>query len=68
MVRVDLGTALSTSRTGVHTNVADSRRRRVVPPNEGAHVFVYFSNRLGCLGTLRVSVVVTAILLAIFVF
>jgi hypothetical protein len=31
-------------------------------------VFVFFSNRLGCLGSLLVSVVVTAILLAIFVF
>lgn len=31
-------------------------------------MFVFFSNRLGCLGSLLVSVVVTAILLAIFVF
>jgi hypothetical protein len=29
-------------------------------------VFVFFSNRLGCLGSLVVSVVATLILLAIF--
>ena len=39
-----------------------------VPQTEGVHVVVFFSNRLGCLGSLLVSVVVTAILLAIFVF
>ena len=39
-----------------------------VPQTEGVHVFVFFSNRLGCLVSLLVSVVVTAILLAIFVF
>jgi len=29
-------------------------------------VFLFFSNRLGCLGSLVLSVVVTAILIAIF--
>jgi hypothetical protein len=31
-------------------------------------VFFFFSNRIGCLGSILISLAVTAILLAIFVF
>jgi hypothetical protein len=39
------------------------RRRHVLPPADA--VFIFFSNRLGCLGSLVVSLVATAILLLI---
>ena len=34
--------------------------------NEGTHMFLLFSNRLGCLGSIAVSLVVTLILLWLF--
>ena len=33
---------------------------------EAIQVFFFFSNRLGCLGSLALSVIVTLILLAVF--
>jgi hypothetical protein len=35
-------------------------------PKEPAQVFLFFSNRLGCLGSLAVSVILTLILLTVF--
>jgi len=35
-------------------------------PKEPLQMFFFFSNRLGCLGSLAVSVVLTLILLAVF--
>ena len=32
-------------------------------PEKGPHMFLFFSNRLGCLGSLLLSVVLTAIVL-----
>jgi hypothetical protein len=35
-------------------------------PKEPVQVFLFFSSRLGCLGSLAVSVILTLILLAVF--
>jgi hypothetical protein len=35
----------------------------VTIPRELVHVFLFFSNRLGCLGSLLVSVILTVVLL-----
>jgi hypothetical protein len=37
-----------------------------VVPKEPIQVFLFFSSRLGCLGSLAVSVILTLILLAVF--
>jgi hypothetical protein len=37
-----------------------------VVPKEPVQVFFFFSSRLGCLGSLAVSVILTLILLAVF--
>jgi hypothetical protein len=36
-------------------------------PYEGVRVFLFFSNRLGCGGSLLISLVITVVLLVIFV-
>ena len=49
---------------------AGTIRARVVDrrgsPGKGAPVFFFFSNRLGCLGSLVVSVLFTLVLIGIF--
>jgi len=39
----------------------------VHPASGGNRVFFFFSNRLGCMGSLLISLAATAILIAIFV-
>lgn len=36
------------------------------PPTPGAHMFFFFSNRLGCAGSILLSVALTAVLLLVF--
>jgi hypothetical protein len=40
---------------------------RTTTSTDGKRMFFFFSNRLGCLGSLLLSVAVTAVLLVIFV-
>jgi hypothetical protein len=44
----------------------DPACRRAGPLSGGLGIFVFFSNRLGCLGSLAVTALGTAILLVIF--
>ena len=43
-----------------------TRQSTRVSNTEAIQVFFFFSNRLGCLGSLAISVIVTLILLAVF--
>jgi hypothetical protein len=38
----------------------------VLIPAGGQHMFLFFSNKLGCLGSILVSAVITVVLLMIF--
>ncbi|MGY1855362.1 hypothetical protein [Modestobacter sp. SYSU DS0290] len=51
------GAAAGAARAGVLTGVPGHRR----------WMFFFFSNRLGCLGSLLVSLVVTALLVLLFI-
>ncbi|WP_165570438.1 hypothetical protein [Aeromicrobium sp. IC_218] len=70
---------LETDRRGVHRSVGigaelerpfgvrarTSAARLDVRPDDGGTVFLFFSNRLGCLGSVLVSLVLTALLVLV---
>jgi hypothetical protein len=58
---------LDTDRRGAPLGVrsAPVGARLDAPPDDGGTVFLFFSNRLGCMGSVLVSLVVTAVIVLV---
>ncbi len=63
LTRAPVGSEALT-QPGAHPTIdTDPGTQVAQPASEGALVFVFFSNRLGCLGSLVISIVLSALLI-----